>query len=111
MTENPAVVALVRDLMFAARVRGVAPDARLARDAEGLLEQVTDGTRLVLVELEADGAVEAIGAVLERAADARVVAFAPHVQEERIAAAREAGAEVLTRGAFVQRLPALVAEA
>ncbi len=111
MAEGGRIVALVRDLMFGSRVRGVAPEAVLVQRSEALEEAVGAGTVLVIVELEAPGGVEAVAAVRKKAPQARVVAFAPHVLEERLEAARAAGAEVLPRGAFVKRLPELVAEA
>ena len=106
---GPKIVALVRDLMFGARVRGAAPGAVVAQRPERVLEVVGMETVLVLVELEASGSLELIADVRARAPDARVVAFAPHVREELMASAGEAGAEVLTRGAFVKRLRELVA--
>jgi hypothetical protein len=104
------VVALVRDLMFAARVRGAAPGASVGQRGEEVLEAVGPATALVVVELEASDALEVIEGAVERGAG-RVVAFAPHVREELMAAGRDAGAEVLARGAFVKRLPQLVREA
>lgn len=101
-------MALVRDLMFASRVRGSAPGAKVAREPDRLLTLLGPATRLVIVEVEAGGSVAAIEAVRERVPSARVVAFGPHVMEEELAAAGSAGAEVLTRGAFVKRLPELV---
>lgn len=105
----PRVVALVLDLMFASRIRGVAGDAAIARSADGLLEAVGPETRLVLVDLQAPDAQAALEGLRERAEAVRVVAWAPHVMEEALAAAREAGADqVLARGAFVKALPGLV---
>jgi hypothetical protein len=44
-----------------------------------------------------------------RRLEREVVAFAPHVAEELLAAAESAGADrVMTRGAFVRELPQLV---
>lgn len=110
--EGPRIVALVLDLMFASRVRGVAPDAEVVRTAEALLEAVSSGTRLVLVDLQAAGAEAALEGLAGRAAGVRVVAWGPHVMEEALSAARGAGADdVLPRGAFVKALPGLVADA
>lgn len=111
MGDEGRIVALVRDLMFGSRVRGAAPEAVLVQKSEALLAAVAQGTALVILELEASGSVEIIAAIRAKAPGARVVGFAPHVLEERLAAAREAGAEVLPRGAFVKRLPELVAAA
>ncbi len=113
-SDGAAVVALVLDLMFGARVRGVAPEAVLARTPEAVRSAVGPGTRLVLVDLQARGALEALELLSAHPnrADARVVAWAPHVMEEAVSAARTAGAdEVMARGTFVKALPGLVAEA
>lgn len=105
------IVALVRDLMFASRVRGVAPEAVVTQEGSAVLEALGPETRLVIVELEAGGALDLIPDVVDRAPESRLVAFGPHVMEDLLSEARAAGAEVLPRGAFVKRLPELVAEA
>ncbi len=110
--DGPAVAALTADLMFAARIRSVAPGAAAVQSLKGLLANVGGGTRLVLVDMQAREAVAAIEQVRERAPSARVVAFGPHVNEAALAAAEGAGAHrVMPRGAFVRELPVLVAEA
>ncbi len=103
------IAALVRDLMFASRVRGAAPTAAVAQKAEDLPRLLGPDTKLVILELEAEGAMELIPRVMEQAPGARLVAFGPHVLEEKLEAARSAGAEVMPRGQFVKRLPELVA--
>ena len=105
------IAALVLDLMFASRVRGAAPEAAVARSPEELVGAVGPGTRLVLVDLQAKGALEALHRVAETEHSARVVAWGPHVMEEVLEAAKGTGAEVMARGAFVRALPQLVAEA
>lgn len=105
------IAALVADLLFAARVRGSAPEARTAQSLPALLAVVGPGTKLVLVDVQARDAEEAVRQVKERVPGARVVAFGPHVAEGALAAAREAGADVvMPRGQFVRDLPSLVAE-
>lgn len=105
------IVALVADLVFAARVRGVAPEAPTVQSVQALVAAVGPATRLVLVDVQARDAVVAVQQVKERAAGARVVAFGPHVAEGALAAVREAGADrVMPRGQFVRDLPGLVAE-
>lgn len=104
-----AIAALTVDLLFAARIRGAATDAVAVQSLAKLLDTVGAATRLVLVDLQARDAVEAVARVRGRAPDALVVAFAPHVAEDLLAAARSAGADrVMTRGAFVRDLPHLV---
>jgi DNA-binding NarL/FixJ family response regulator len=106
------IAALTADLMFAARIRGSAPGAATAQSLAKLRDVVGDDTRLVLIDLQAKEGVEAVEGVRERAPGARVVAFAPHVAEDLLDAARAAGADlVLVRGAFVRALPELVAGA
>ena len=103
------MVALVRDLMFAARVRGAAPDARTANGLPALMELVGPGTRLVIVDAQAPDAVEAVQSVRDTAPDAELVAFGPHVEEAALQALSDAGADrVLPRGRFVRELPTLV---
>lgn len=112
LEQSPLIVALVLDLMFASRVRGAAPDAVITRSPDSLLEAVGPGTRLVLVDLQAEGALDALRGLPGRTEAARVVAWGPHVMEDALEAAREAGADdVMPRGAFVKALPGLVAAA
>jgi DNA-binding NarL/FixJ family response regulator len=104
-----AIAALTVDLLFAARIRGAAAEAVAVQGLAKLLDTVGAATRLVLVDLQARDAVEAVARVRGRAPAARVVAFAPHVAEDLLAAGRSAGADrVMTRGAFVRELPQLV---
>ena len=67
------------------------------------------GTPLLLVDLDAAGAIDAIERCRTMVPTPRIVAFGPHVREDLLAEAREAGAdEVLPRSAFVTRLPQLL---
>jgi DNA-binding NarL/FixJ family response regulator len=104
-----AIAALTADLLFAARIRGSAPEASTVQSLGKLLDVVGSGTRLVVVDLQAREGVAAVARVREHAPRAKVVAFAPHVAEGLLSAAREAGADrVMVRGAFVRELPELV---
>jgi len=106
---HATVAALTADLMFAARIRGTAPQARAVQSLAKLLEVVDEATELVLVDLQAREAIEAVERVREAAPRAQVIAFGPHVAEDSLEAARTAGADVvMTRGAFVRELGALV---
>ena len=113
------VVALVADLIFAARIRGTAEavGARvvLARGAEELLRVArAEKPRLILVDLDArtGDAVGAIRSIKEvpTLASATVVGFVSHVQESTIGEARRAGADrVVARSAFVRDLARMLA--
>lgn len=109
--DGAAIVALVADLMFASRVRGPAPAARIVHDGKALVSAIGTATRLVLIDLHARGALQVVGAAREAAPGATIVAFGSHVETEALQAARAAGADrVLARSAFVRALPSLVAE-
>lgn len=115
------VVALVADLIFASRIRAAAPErgvevrtASSAAKVEALVR--ASSPALLLVDLESRGGdpVALIARLKSDPVTSRVpiVAFAPHVHAERMAAARAAGAErVLARSAFVRGLAALMVEA
>lgn len=114
------VIALADDLMFLSRVReaarGAGTDVRAARAVADVVGAARDGARLVLVD--ADGSrlpwAEAVSALrAEPSLGALpVVAVVSHVHAERAEAARLAGcSRVLSRGAFAQELPHLLAAA
>lgn len=105
--------ALVTDLLFESRIRGVAvpagADVSCARAVDALLALLPEA-KLVLVDLEHPGAFEAIP--LAVAAGVRVVGFYPHVQAELKQRALAAGASAaLARSAFVEKLPHLLGAA
>lgn len=59
-----------------------------------------------------DSLAEVAKRIGELAPGARIVAYAPHVHEDRLAAAQAAGChEVLSRGQFVRNLPRLCSAA
>lgn len=106
------LLACVHELMFSTRVRDTAASlehecevVRRAADVAGRLA----GTDLLIVDLmvAGGGALEALAAA--RDAGVTVVAYGEHVQADVLAAAREAGADlVLTRSEFVYRLPVIL---
>ncbi len=110
-------IAIVSDLIFAARITGTADrvgvKCKIVKDPDTLqdaLESENPGT--VLVDMHCDGISpeEAIRTVKSHCPNARVVAFFSHVQTELMERARAAGADVAwPRSAFVQRLPELLA--
>jgi len=113
--EGGAVLALVADLIFAARVRGAAPvgvAVRTTSRAAQLKEEALMGVpRLILVDLAARDEPVALVAWVRAQPSllaVPVVAFGSHVDRERLEAARAAGAHrVLARSAFVRELPEL----
>ncbi|MEM7578104.1 MAG: hypothetical protein AAF328_11605 [Planctomycetota bacterium] len=117
------IVYACADLMFASKVSAtcnaagiVSRPARSAAMLQARLDCVDDGkangvVTQVFVELTRDDALELISFANTHAtrADVRIVAFGPHVDTDRLAAAKEHGAdEVLTRGAFAAQVDALV---
>jgi CheY-like chemotaxis protein len=113
------VIALVDDLMFLSRIReaarGCGAVVRAAR-ASDLVAAAREGARLVLVDADSSRLPweDAVRALRSEApfASLPVVAFVSHVHPERAEAARAAGcSQVLARGAFVQELPRLLADA
>jgi len=75
-------------------------------DAAAALDHGCCGVVLDLDALGGDMAA-AVGALTKAAIT--VLAFGPHVEAERLAAARRAGAVALPRSAFLARLPELLA--
>jgi hypothetical protein len=67
------------------------------------------GCAAVIADLDALGAEPAAAISALVATGATVLAFGPHVQGARLAAARAAGAVVFPRSVFLQRLPELLA--
>lgn len=116
--ESVDALALVADLIFASRIRGVAAAVgarvRTVGSASELLDAArTVPPRLIILDLDARG-VDVAGLVEYIKSDPAlaaipVVVFGSHVEGARLRAAREAGAyRVLARSAFVRDLPALL---
>jgi CheY-like chemotaxis protein len=107
-----SAVFLTTDLIFASRVQAAARSAgvklRLVSTAAAMLEQAcSPATDLVILDLTSAGCdPQQIVSALRGAEHVPVIlAYAPHVQHARLAAAREAGCDrVLTRGQFDQQL-------
>jgi DNA-binding NarL/FixJ family response regulator len=114
----PSVAALVDDLMFLSRIReaarGADVEVRAVRTVEAVLQAARDGARLVLLDLDSPRLPwsDALAALAGEGASAPpTVGFFGHVHAETGQAAAAAGCTlVLARGAFVQRLPSLLAE-
>jgi DNA-binding NarL/FixJ family response regulator len=109
MSTDPAVVALVRDLIFASKITATAAAAgvcvRLVRDPAGL---GTKPAARLIVDLNLAGAIEAAQA-WKRDAGGEVVGFVSHVDTDTIDRARAAGVDrVLARSRFVELLPEIL---
>lgn len=115
---TPAALALVADLLFAARIRGAATAVGVHAFTVGTAAELIDAARearprMLLIDLDARGVdAPALIARLEADPELRalpVVAFGSHVNAEALRAARAAGADrVLARSAFVRELPSLL---
>ena len=120
------IVAVLDDLMFTSKIRaaaaGLGVTVTFARSAETALatlraKETSPGSapaqRLVLIDLNGSatdplGVVSAIRAV-DTLRDVPIIGFVSHVQTQLIDAARRAGTtDVVSRSAFVQRLPELL---
>jgi DNA-binding NarL/FixJ family response regulator len=110
----PAALLLSADLMFSSRVAAAAqtlgvPLALVPQPAD-LPQKLGPDCRLVLVDLAAPGLdlAAAVASVRAAAPAARLVAYSAHVNEEALAAASQAGCEVLTRGQFHKQFAELL---
>jgi CheY-like chemotaxis protein len=111
------VVALAADLMFAARIRSAAAAAAipiaLVRSTSEAMEAARAGARSLILDLDLRngdpiGLLHALRAE-PATAELPVIAFVSHVREDRIRAARAAGAtRVLARSAFIRELSNLL---
>lgn len=112
------MIVLVDDLMFLSRIREAAARAgvtvRAVRKAEEAVSAAA-GARLVIVDLDSPRlpVAETLSALAGEPslAGLRRIGFYSHVEAERARAAEAAGCRALPRGAFVQRLPEILAAA
>jgi DNA-binding NarL/FixJ family response regulator len=102
-------LALVRDLMFSSKITGTAralgTDAQVIRDPAQL---TTQQARILLVDLNLPGSIEAAAAWHAANPSTPVVGFVSHVDTPTIEKARAAGLEVMARSGFVESLPRLL---
>jgi len=108
--KNVTIAFLTNDLVFASRAKGVAERLGWQLDVVGTLDALLErasrsAPSLVLIDLSTPGvdvrdvANELRAATLD--SPPKLVAYAPHVHETKLAAATDAGCdEVLTRGQF-----------
>src|SRR5579862_49951 len=108
MDESRKYLALVSDLMFSGKIsaeaRAAGANCRIVRAAAKLSE--AGPADLLLVDLTMNGAIPA--AIAWKSANSKpIIGFAPHVDEAIISQAQAGGFDqVLSRGKFVQVLPA-----
>ena len=88
------ILAVTADLMDRSKISGALEGVRVVRPGAELA-----GASVVLVDLSLGGALDDA-----LATGARVIAYGSHVDEERLAAARAAGAEAMPRSVFFRRL-------
>ena len=98
------VVALVTDLMDRSRFGAI--EVTFVSSPGALLAALAPDA-IAVVDLGRPGALDALPDIT--AAAGRVVAFAPHVDDEVFAAARALGVEVLPRSRFFRDVPAALA--
>jgi DNA-binding response OmpR family regulator len=112
-----SVVLLTGDITVISRVEGTAkmwniPVRAFSSAAQAVLSCSQESPQLLIIdlattELDVKKLIEALPQL--NACVPRVVAFGPHVHEEKLVAAREAGCdEVISRGQFFAQLHAIL---
>jgi DNA-binding response OmpR family regulator len=114
------VVLLTADLTVVSQVEGAATRVgtvlRAVSSESAAVELcIAEQAELLIIDLNAPSLnIKTIVEQVKTSASAppRIVAFGPHVHEERLAAAREAGCdEVVSRGRFLSQLDVLISGA
>ena len=113
-----SILLLSRDLLLPSRARGAAEQEGLElftlSSAEQLIEQLTTpGTTLVLVDLTCPGISpgEITEAARKHQPRPRLVGYGPHVQEQLLESARDAGFDqVLGNGEFTSQLVQILSQ-
>lgn len=115
---KPTLLLLCSDLFFSTQMRSAAElagwESRMELSAQSAVTRVnSDRVDAVVVDLELNGLDigNLVGALGETAQRPIVIAFGPHVQEQRLRAAAEAGCDrVLSRGQISATLPQVLTE-
>ena len=111
------VVLLSGDLMVTSRVAGAAAQQGVALQTASNAQQAAESCRehsaqMLIVDLSTPSlnVAELVAAVkTDKDAAPTIVAFGPHVHEERLAAARDAGCDrVVSRGQFFGQLDTML---
>lgn len=106
------IVAVVTDLFFQSRIIAAAKaqNVEVKLLVQGVDAAAVEPESLALVDLDARLDVLATISLLKNQLSCTVVAFGPHLDGERLKAARAAGADrVLAKSKFVAELPNLAA--
>jgi hypothetical protein len=106
--QSPMILALVRDLMFSGRIaaeaRAAGVDCKIIREPA----KIPSEGRLLIVDLNMPGAVEAAQG-WGKAAGQPVVGFVAHTDAQTSAQAKQAGnIRIIVRSQFVRELPDLL---
>lgn len=111
------VVALVEDIFFIAKMKETAKHVGVELETAGTPDALaeaakTDGTSLLIVDLNARGSIEAIEKLRAAGNSLPVIAFLSHVQVELAERARAAGCtEVMPRSKFSKELAEILSRA
>ncbi len=111
-----SAIFLSNDMMFSSHIMSAADNVDVAltvtMSPDGLINEVLDEqTQLVILDLRVAGIepIELVQKIREISANAKVVAFGPHIHQQRLASARDANCdEVLTQGQFNSRMTDLL---
>ena len=116
--EGSTVILVATDLIFVTKITSTAAalccPMSVVRDGESLATALDAGVSTCLVDLDAASPdpLAAIESAAKHQPRPTVIAFGPHVDTERLEAARSRGADsVLPRSVFVNRLTDLLAAA
>jgi len=113
----PALIAIVTDLIFIAKIQDGARRAGFtavfAKNADDAIEKSKDAPAVIILDLNAPGfdSLEAIRALksTEQTRHVRLLGYVSHVEGDLIRAAQQQGCDrVVARSAFSQNLPALL---
>jgi len=111
--DSGTVMMLSGDLMFSSRVKSAAERSGFAFQMGGRLpDEGTESIRYVILDLSTRSGLipEIVQQCAERCPDARLMAYGPHVQVDKLNAARQAGIEtVMTNGQFDASLATIFA--
>jgi DNA-binding NarL/FixJ family response regulator len=102
---------LTNDLLFSSRVTGVAQCVGIDLRVVSSVDKISGDVKLVLLDLTLASLdiATAVKSIKERCPGARIVAYGPHVQDQLLQAAADAGCdEVLSRGQFDREMERVV---